>query len=106
VSPGSPPVRGQVFWVDLGFGRKPWLVVSNNQRNRALDTVIAARITTTRKHANIPTIVALAAEDPLDGYVLCDDLFPIRHVRLGEPAGALGVATMREVSAALRIALP
>ena len=28
------PLRGQLFRVDLGYGAKPWLVVSNNQRNR------------------------------------------------------------------------
>jgi mRNA-degrading endonuclease toxin of MazEF toxin-antitoxin module len=32
----SAPLRGQVYWADLGFGAKPWLVVSNNDRNRAL----------------------------------------------------------------------
>jgi mRNA interferase MazF len=42
----TAPLRGQIFHVDLGHGRKPWLVVSNNARNRNLDSVLAARITT------------------------------------------------------------
>ena len=41
------PQRGQVYRCDLGYGLKPWLVVSNNIRNRLLDDVIAIRLTTT-----------------------------------------------------------
>jgi mRNA interferase MazF len=65
----TPPMRGQVFRVDLGHGAKPWVIVSNIQRNRNLQTVIAARITTTRKNAELPTIVELSNDDPLVGFV-------------------------------------
>jgi mRNA interferase MazF len=41
----SAPLRGQVYRADLGFGAKPWLVVSNNDRNRALSDLLAVRIT-------------------------------------------------------------
>ncbi|CAN5278648.1 type II toxin-antitoxin system toxin endoribonuclease MazF4 [soil metagenome] len=99
------PARGQVYRVDLGHGPKPWLVVSNNARNRNLDTVIAARITTTGKHAHLPTIVPLVAADPLVGFVLCDDLVPLYRDEL-VALGALSPATMRAVSDGLRIALP
>jgi mRNA interferase MazF len=99
-------LRGQLFWVDLGHGDKPWLVVSNNARNRNLDTVIAARFTTTGKNAAVPTLVALVAADPLDGYVLVDDLVQLYHDELTRLAGLLSPPTMAEVSAALRIALP
>jgi len=102
----TPPIRGQVFRVDLGFGSKPWLVVSNNQRNRNLQTVIAARITTTRKNAELPTIVELSSDDPLVGFVLCDDLIQLYRAELDYPDGALSVMTMMRVSNALRIALP
>ena len=99
-------LRGQVFWVDLGHGDKPWLVVSNNARNRNLETVIAARLTTTGKHAAVPTVVPLVAADPLTGYVLADDLVQLYHDELTKPAGALTSHTMSAVSEALRIALP
>lgn len=100
------PLRGQVFWVDLGYGRKPWVVVSNNQRNRNLDTVLAARITTTSKHAVLPTWIELAAEDPLTGYVLADDIVPLyRDADLSERAGALGPTTMARVNEGLSVAL-
>ncbi len=45
--PDTIPVRGRIYMADLGHGQKPWLVVSNNQRNRALGNFLALRITTT-----------------------------------------------------------
>lgn len=100
------PFRGQVFGVDLGYGPKPWLVVSNNARNRNLDTVLAARITTTDKNAHVPTVVPLDNGDPLVGCVLADDLVQLYRDELTTVLGALTPATMKRVSAALRIALP
>ena len=99
-------LRGQLFWVDLGHGAKPWLVVSNNARNRNLETVIAARVTTTGKNVALPTVVPLASADPLTGYVLVDDLVQLYHDELTKAAGAVSGPTMTAVSAALRIALP
>lgn len=101
-------MRGQVYRVDLGHGRKPWVVVSNNARNRHLTTVLAARITTTGKHSHVPTVVPLSGLDPLVGWVLCDDLVPLYRDELEEAAlmGTLAPSTMTEVSVGLRIALP
>lgn len=100
------PLRGQAFHVDLGHGAKPWLVVSNNSRNRNLETVIAARITTTSKHAKLPTVVALSPTDPLVGYIVVDDLVQLYRDELAVAMGALSSTTIRAVSDALRIALP
>ncbi|MCL2466983.1 MAG: type II toxin-antitoxin system PemK/MazF family toxin [Micrococcales bacterium] len=97
-------VRGQVFWADIGAGRKPYLVVSNNARNRNLGSALVVRVTTTPK-PQLASIVELDHADPLVGRVLCDDitvLYPDDHT---EPAGALSVATMRRVDSALRVAL-
>ena len=102
----EPPLRGQVFRVDLGHGAKPWLVVSNNSRNRNLITVVAVRITTTDKHTQVPTVVALSSADPLVGYALADDLIQLYRDELTEPLGAVSTKTMRAVSDALRIASP
>ena len=99
-------LRGQVFRIDIGHGSKPWVVVSNNQRNRNLETVIAARVTTTDKHAHVPTIVPLAPDDPLVGYVLCDDLWQFYDDELTSALGAMTPHTMRAISVGLRIALP
>ena len=35
------PARGQVYRCDVGFGLKPWLIVSNNARNRHTADVLA-----------------------------------------------------------------
>lgn len=100
------PLRGQVFRVDLGHGAKPWLVVSNNSRNRNLETVIGVRITTTDKHEKLPTVVPLSRTDPLVGYVLVDDLIQLYRDELTLLLGAVSPATMRAVSQAIRIAVP
>ena len=59
----SGPLRGQVYRADIGFGAKPWLVVSNNHRNRALSDLLAVRITATDRHANLPTWVQLVSQN-------------------------------------------
>ena len=97
-------VRGNVYFVDIGYGEKPWLVVSNNGRNQHLPNALAVRITTTEKPP-LPTIVELSGQDPLVGRVVCDDISvlyadePFRH------AGALTANTMMKVGSALRVAL-
>lgn len=99
-----PQLRGVVYRVDLGHGPKPWVVVSNNVRNRNLDSVLAARVTTTQKGAYLETVVPLAASDPLVGFVLCDDVVPFFREELTRSLGALSPDTMRRVNVGLRVA--
>ncbi|WP_231119638.1 MULTISPECIES: type II toxin-antitoxin system PemK/MazF family toxin [Mycobacterium avium complex (MAC)] len=99
-------MQSNVYRVDFGRGPTPWVVLSNDSRNRNLDTVLAARITTTTTNARPPTVVPLNAADPVSGYVLVDDIVQLYHDELTEPFGSLSLPTMREISAALRIALP
>ena len=87
------PLRGQVFRVDLGHGAKPWLIVSNNARNRNLETVVAVRVTTTSKHANVPTVVPLSSADPLVGYVRVPT--PVRRTAPTEGHGRWGACGPR-----------
>lgn len=55
----QPLERGRVYAAVLGtLGEKYYLVVSNNQRNRNLDSVVAVRLTTSLKPP-LPSIVAL-----------------------------------------------
>jgi mRNA interferase MazF len=89
-----------------GHCSKPGRKHCNNSRNRSLDTVLAARITTTSKNAQLPTVVALTAADPLVGFVLVDDCVQLYHDELAESLGTLSPPTMLEISKALRIALP
>lgn len=97
------PMRGRVYRADLGFGLKPWLVVSNNARNNAIGDCLVARITTTRR--DLPSWATLCASDPLTGYVNCDDLGPLYRDQIVADLGALSMPTMMEVGRALRHAL-
>lgn len=100
-------LRGQVVYADLGHGRKPWVVVSNNQRNASRKAdVVAVRMTTTSRAAELPTVVRLSAADhPFVGSILCDDPFVIGIEEIDGAAGALPPSTVRALDAALRIAL-
>ncbi|ULE31060.1 type II toxin-antitoxin system PemK/MazF family toxin [Mycobacterium sp. IDR2000157661] len=97
------PARGQVYRCDLGYGAKPWLIVSNNQRNRHTADVVAIRLTTTSRR--LPTWVALASSDPLTGYANADNIETLAKDELGDYLGALSPATMARVNTALAIAL-
>ncbi|MDN5860674.1 MAG: type II toxin-antitoxin system PemK/MazF family toxin [Pseudonocardia sp.] len=100
-------LRGQVVFADLGHGRKPWLVVSNNQRNASRKgDVVAVRLTTTSRATELPTVVRLSEADrPFVGSVLCDDPFVIGVDEIDGARGGLPPSTLRAVDAALRLAL-
>lgn len=98
-----PLVRGNVYFCDLGYGRKPWLVVSNNARNQALKSALVARITTTPK-PSMDSIVTLVHGEPVKGSVLCDDIETLYTDDDLKHAGALSAHTMLEVGRALRVA--
>lgn len=100
-------MRGQVYRVALGqIVLKPYVVVSNNTRNRLLDSVLAVRVTTTDK-ANIPTAVPLDQSDPLVGYALADDITEIFKDELegGTYLGSLGAQSTMRLNTALAQAL-
>ncbi len=97
------PLRGQVYRCDLGYGLKPWLVISNNSRNRLLSDVIAIRLTTTTRE--LPTWVKLSPTDPLTAYANADCIEQLGKDELGEYLGALSPQSMRKVNQALMIAL-
>ena len=92
------PQRGQVYRCDLGYGLKPWLVVSNNSRNRLLFDLIAIRLTTTAR--DLPTWVKLSQADPLTGYANADCIEQLGKDELGDYLGALTPASMRNVNQA------
>jgi len=81
----------------------PWLVVSNNSRNRLLCDVIAIRLTATARE--LPTWVKLSQADPLTGYANADCIEELGRDELGEYLGALSPASMRSINDALKIAL-
>jgi mRNA interferase MazF len=99
-------LRGRAYaaTIDPQVGRKYYLVVSNNRRNAALHTALAARLTTSVKPA-LASIVETVAADPLAGRVLCDDLVELWEDEVHEDLGALSRPTMRAVDAGLKAAL-
>lgn len=96
-------LRGQVFRCNLGYGAKPWLVVSNNARNRLLSEIVAIRLTTTVR--DLPTWVKLSPADPLTGYANADCIEQLRKSELGDYLGVLSATTMHQVNQALAAAL-
>lgn len=103
------PVRGCVYWIYLDTGeqleRKPFLVVSNNQRNTHLGDCLAVRLTTTRKEARTTVVPLGPADLPLHGFVLCDEITLVFRDEVLEQAGALSHATMGQVAKGLSAAL-
>ncbi len=70
----NPVNRGEVWTVDTEFGPKPYLIVSNQPRNRNLDTVLGVRITTSPNRPSLPTIVPIEVRGTVVGSVLCDEI--------------------------------
>ena len=101
------PLRGQVFHADLaGIGPHYWVVVSNNSRNAHLLSVLTLMITTTAPRAPRRSYVPLTkGRDSFEGWVVCDDIGPIRKEVLGRVRGNLSPTTMRLVDIGLAAAL-
>ncbi|WP_228541443.1 type II toxin-antitoxin system PemK/MazF family toxin [Nocardia sp. XZ_19_369] len=99
------PVRGQIYRADIGHGAKPWLIVSNNRRNRELSRVLAVRITSTDKFASLPTMVPLSNADPLVGHIATDDVQQLRRDELTVLLGTVSPATIMAVNTALKLVL-
>jgi mRNA interferase MazF len=99
-------VRGQVCFASLRGvdGEKPYVIVSNNARNAALETTLAACITTSSK-AHTRTAVAIPEGECCVGYVLCDDIEPLYPEDVRRLVGGLSLSVMLEVGSALKVAL-
>jgi mRNA interferase MazF len=103
----SELTRGRVYLIDLGgdIGAKPFLVMSNNRRNRSFHDALAVRLTTSPK-PRLPSIVELVAADaPLVGRVLCDAFTVIYPDEVLPDRGALSPPTMRLVEIGLKHSL-
>ena len=98
--------RGEVYSVDVGgaAGRHFYVIVSNDTRNRLLDTVLGAMVTSTDK-SKVPSAVELSDEDPVNGWVVADVLDSLWDSEVdGRPRGVLTPATMAKLNDALKIA--
>ena len=100
-------LRGQVYSVHVSEekGRHYYVVVSNNERNRRLKTVLGVMVTSTDK-SGIPTAVPLTHEDPVTGYVVADNIEELWDDEVsGRPKGNLSPRTLMALNDALRIAV-
>lgn len=80
------------------------MVVSNNIRNKQLDSVLCARLTTTDK-PDIPSVVQLPPTKSLTGWVVCDDIIEIFKDEIVAVITALPPNTMRAIGLGLAAAL-
>jgi mRNA interferase MazF len=108
--------RGSVWWADLGkpagsrpAKRRPVLVVQANPYNTSrLATIIAAVITSNTGLAAMPGNVFLPAAVvglPRDSVVNVTALVTLNQADLGNQAGTVPDALMREINVGLRRAL-
>lgn len=89
-----------------GFAEdKFFLVVYNNLRNRALESALAVRFTTSLK----PTLASFVSLPPGEvltgGRHVCDDIYELYDDEVTADMGALSPATMRAVDSGLNSAL-
>ena len=84
---------------------KFFVVVSNNNRNRSLDSVLVVRFTTSAKPA-IASIVEIPSTELLPGgRVVCDDIYDLYEDEVKADVGALSAATMAAINDGLKAAL-
>lgn len=69
--------------VETPYGEKPYLIVSDQHRNRALDTVLCVRVTTSPNPPDIPSVVTIQDRvGTVVGRALCDEIYLVAKERL------------------------
>ena len=107
--------RGDIYYADLSpvigseqGGRRPVLVVQNDQGNRFSPTVIVLALTSQLQKARLPTHVTIRAGETglsRDSVAMAEQLRTLDKRRLGERIGRLPEEEMLRVDEALRVAL-
>ena len=100
-------VRGRVYRAQpLGFDDdKFFVVVSNNMRNRNLDSALVVRFTTSSK-PSLPSIVSIPDHEVVPGgSVVCDDIYELFDDEVKADLGALSAPTMAAIGDGLKAAL-
>ncbi len=99
------PHRFGVYWVDLDPTRghelrktRPAVVISPDELNRQLQTVIIAPLTTQSHPYPFRPLCRIAQRD---GYIVLDQLRTVDRARLGAPLGDLDAATQTALLNAL-----
>ena len=100
-------VRGRVYRArPQGFADdKFFVVVSNNARNRNLQSTLVVRFTTSKKPA-LPSIIEIPDHEVLPGgRVVCDDIYELFDDEVKADVGAVSLATMTLIGEGLKAAL-
>lgn len=100
-------VRGRVYRArPIGFeADKFFLVVSNNARNRNLDSALVVRFTTSSK-PRLPSIVEVPGDEIVPGgRIVCDDIYELFDDEVRADVGALSGPTIAAVGEGLKAAL-
>ena len=103
----SSMLRGRVYRArPSGFREdKFFLVISNNFRNRNLDSVLVVRFTTSKKPA-LPSIIEIPPTEALaGGRIVCDDIYELYDDEVRADVCALSAKTMDAVNDGLKVAL-
>ncbi len=105
--------RGDIYYADLSpvvgseqGGVRPVLIVQNDVGNRFSPTVIAAAITSRQAKANLPTHIAIGANDSglsKDSVVLLEQVRTIDKQRLKERMGCIDEGSMDKINEAISI---
>lgn len=98
--------RGMIYsvWLEYINEEKLFVVVSNNNRNRGLQSALAARITTSHK-PELSSIVVIDRGEPVTGRVLCDDIELIYPEDVREKHQGFSPRMMAKINAGLKAAL-
>jgi len=96
----------EIYWIDLDPTKgseikktRPCVVISPNEMNNNINTVIIAPLTSTSK--NYPTRIKTTL-DGRDGWIVLDQIRCVDKSRLLKVAGVLDHATIIEVKDAIR----
>jgi mRNA interferase MazF len=106
--------RGEIYWVDWNPGKgseqggtRPALVIQNDVGNKFSPTTIVAAFTTALEKS-YPFLVKIEADEsglPRDSMVNLAILLTIDKTRLVKKCGALNLAKMAEINAAIKASL-
>ena len=97
--------RGDVFDADLAIGRHPVVVITRDAAISILANVTVAMVTSRVRGFVAEVPVGSAEGLDRDCVVNCHDLFTIPKRTLTRQRGSLGPGAVRQLDAALRIAL-
>ena len=100
-------LRGRVYRArPAGFADdKFFVVVSNNIRNRNLESALVVRFTTSKKPP-LPSIVQIPDHGVVPGgSVVCDDIYELFDDEVKADLGALSAPTMGAIGDGLKAAL-